>query len=70
MFNFDGTLEQTIKLENGAKKDEDTVISSENDNNDSSDNLHICMVQEMKEKIKEGLNTPLEECLSEDEVDW
>jgi PHD/YefM family antitoxin component YafN of YafNO toxin-antitoxin module len=46
------------------------VIISEEEYRDIMETLHILSVPGMKEKIIEGLKTPLEECLSEKEVDF
>ncbi len=32
--------------------------------------LYIYLNPNMKHKIIKGLNTPIEECLTEDEVEW
>ena len=32
--------------------------------------LYLSSIQGMKEKIVEGLKTPLEDCIPEDQVEW
>ena len=66
-------LEQTIKFNepvNVSTKDGNAVIISEEDYNGLMETLYISSIPNMKEKIIEGLNTPISECVSEDEVEW
>jgi antitoxin YefM len=46
------------------------VIVSEDDYNDLMETLYVSSIPHMREKIIEGLNTPLSECVSESEVVW
>lgn len=46
------------------------VIISEDDYNDLMETLYVSSIPHMREKIIEGLNTPLSECVSESEVVW
>lgn len=71
--NIFGMLEQTIKYNepvNISTKDGNAVVLSEEDYNGLMVTLQICSVPGMKEKIIDGLNTPISDCLSEDEVEW
>lgn len=71
--NIFGLLEQTIKYNepvNISTKEGNAVIISEEDYNGLMETLHLCSVPDMKEKVVEGLNTPLNECLTENEVEW
>jgi PHD/YefM family antitoxin component YafN of YafNO toxin-antitoxin module len=71
--NIFGVLEQTIKYNepvNISTKDGNAVIISEEDYNGLMETLNICAVPGMKERIVEGLNTPVSECIPEDEVEW
>lgn len=71
--NIFGVLEQTIKfneLVNISTKDGNAIVISEEDYNGLMETLYLCSVPNMKEKIVEGLCTPLGECLSENEVQW
>ena len=66
-------LEQTIKYNepvNISTKDGNAVIISEEEYNNLVETLYLGSVTGMKETIIEGLNTPLSECLGEDEVSW
>ena len=66
-------LEQTIKFNepvNISTKDGNAVIISEEDYNGLMETLFITSIPQMEDKIIEGLNTPLEDCVDEDEVEW
>ena len=66
-------LEQTIKFNepvNISTKHGNVVIISEEDYNGLMETLYLSSIPTMKEKIVEGLNTPIEECLNENEVQW
>lgn len=71
--NIFALLEQTIKFNepvNVSTKDGNAVIISEEDYNGLMETLYISTIPNMKEKIIEGLNTPISECVAEDEVEW
>jgi len=71
--NIFGLLEQTIKYNepvNISTKDGNAVIISEEDYNDLMETLYLNSIPGMREKIIEGKNTPLEECIPENEVEW
>ncbi len=71
--NIFNILEQTIRFNepvNISTKDGNAVILSEGDYNDLMETLYLNSQPGMREKILEGLKTPLEECLSEEEVTW
>ena len=66
-------LEQTIKYNepvNVSTKDGNVVILSEEDYNGLMETLSLNAIPGMKEKIVEGLHTPLSECVPESEVRW
>lgn len=66
-------LEQTIKYNepvNISTKDGNAVILSEEDYNGLMETLYLSSVPNMKEHIIEGMNTPISECVPEDEVQW
>lgn len=66
-------LEQTIKFNepiNVSTKNGNAVVISEEDYNNLMETLMLISIPGMKEKITEGLKTPLDECLPEDEVEW
>lgn len=71
--NIFSILEQTIKFNepvNISTKDGNAVVLSEEDYNGLMETLYISSVPNMKEKIIAGLHTPLDECMSENEVEW
>lgn len=71
--NIFGLLEQTIKYNepvNISTRNGNAVIISEEDYNGLMETLYLCSVPGMKEKIIEGLNTPLNEGVPENEVKW
>lgn len=49
------------------KKEE---IKSKEFTPEEDETLYLLSVPGMKEKLIDGLKTPIEECVSEDEVDW
>jgi Phd_YefM. len=66
-------LEQTIKYNepvNVATKDGNAIVISEEDYNNIMETLTVNMNLKLKNTIVEGMNTPLSECVSEDEVAW
>ena len=71
--NIFGMLEHTIKFNepvNISTKDGNAIVISEEDYNGLMETLYLSSIPAMKEKIIEGLKTPLDECLPEDEVQW
>ena len=68
-----GILEQTVKYNepiNVNTKDGNAVIISEEDYNGLMETLYLSSISGMKEKIVEGLKTPIEDCIPEDRVEW
>ena len=68
-----GLLEQTIKYNepiNISTKDGNAVVISEDDYRGLVETLYFSSLPGMKETIVDGLRTPLEECIPEDEVEW
>jgi PHD/YefM family antitoxin component YafN of YafNO toxin-antitoxin module len=66
-------LEQTIKHNEPisiSTKDGNAVIISEDDYNSLIETLHISSIPKLKQKIIEGLKTPLDECIPESKVEW
>lgn len=71
--NLFGILEQTIKYNEPVSiitKDGNAVILSEDDYNGLIETLYICSVPNLKDDIIKGMNTPLDECIPESEVEW
>lgn len=66
-------LEKTIKYNevvNVTTKAGTAVIMSENDYNNLMETLYLTSIPEMEKKIREGLETPLEDCIDEGQVNW
>ena len=71
--NIFSMLEQTIKFNepvNVSTKDGNAVVLSEEDYNGLMETLYLSSVPQVKDEIVEGLHTPLEDCLGENEVSW
>lgn len=71
--NIFSILEQTIKYNepvNISTKAGNAVIISEEDYNGLIETLYLSSIPHQKEKIIDGMNIPLDECLSENEVEW
>ena len=71
--NIFGILEQTIKYNepvNISTKSGNAVIISEEDYNGLMETLYLSSIPNIKEKIIDGMNTPLNECIPENEVEW
>ncbi|MFI3226012.1 MAG: type II toxin-antitoxin system Phd/YefM family antitoxin [Clostridia bacterium] len=66
-------LGQTIKWGeplNISTKDGNAVILSEDEYNSLIETAYVNSNPALKEKIVQGLATPLEDCILEDEVQW
>jgi len=66
-------LEQTIKWGepiNISTKDGNAVVISEEDYNGLMETLYLSSMPDVKNVIIEGLNTPVSECIPENEVEW
>ncbi len=71
--NMGSILEQTIKYSqtvNIATKSGNAVIISEDDYNNLITTLEILNNPVLKNKIVDGLNTPIDECIPENKVKW
>ena len=71
--NIFSLLEQTIKYNepvNISTKAGNAVIISEEDYNSLIETVYMSSVPQQREKIIEGLHTPLDQCLPENEVEW
>ena len=71
--NIFSMLEQTIKYNepiNISTKDGNAVVLSEEEYQGMLETIYLMSIPEVKEKLIEGKNTPLSECVSESEVDW
>lgn len=66
-------LKQTIKFNepiNISTKDGNAILISESEYMGLIETLYLTSSPEIKNKLLKGKNTPKEECLSEDEVEW
>jgi len=66
-------LKQTIEFNepvNISTKDGNAVLISEADYNGLMETLYLTSIPKMKEKLIKGKNTPKEECVAEEEVEW
>lgn len=66
-------LENTIKFNekvNIATKDGNAILVSEEEWNGLMATLEIYSNPKLKDKIVEGLNTPLSETISEEDIEW
>ena len=71
--NVYSMVENTVRFNEPAiitTKDGNAVMISEEEYLGLIETLNLTSVPGMKEKLIEGLNTPLSETVSEEEVDW
>ena len=71
--NVYSMVENTVRFNepvNITTKDGNAVMISEEEYLGLIETLYLTSVTGMKEKLIEGLNTPLSETVSEEEVDW
>lgn len=71
--NIFGLLEQTVTYNepvNVSTKSGNVVLLSEDDYNGLMETVYLMSIPGMKEKLVEGKNTLIENCISEDEVEW
>ena len=66
-------LEQAVKYNEPISvitKDGNAVIISEQDYNGLMETMYLSSIPGMQGKIIDGLNTPLTDCVAEEEVKW
>lgn len=71
--NLFAMLDQTIRYNepiNISTKSGNAVVLSEEEYNGMLETLRLLSNPDMKKKLIEGRDTPLAECLAEDEVEW
>lgn len=71
--NVFSLLEQTIKYNEPLSintKAGNAIVLSEEDYNGMIETIYLMSVSTMKEKLLEGKNTSLSECIPENEVEW
>ena len=69
-FNY---VEQTIKYNeplNISTKEGNAVLLSEEDYSVIMETLYLVSVPGMREKLRDAMKEPLEECVAEDAVEW
>ena len=68
-----GLLEQTIKYNepiNISTKNGNAILLSEEEYKGIMETLYLTSIPEMEKKIVDGMKTPEEECVPEDDVEW
>ena len=71
--NIFAMIENTIRYNepvNISTKDGNVVLLSEEEYRGMEETLRLLLHPEMKHKLLEGKNTPLSDCIPEDEVAW
>jgi len=71
--NIFAMLEQTIKYNEPlsvSTKSGSVVVLSEEDYRGLTESLYLSSVPGMKEKLIDGKNTPLNDCVPESEIKW
>ena len=71
--NVYSIVENTIRFNEPVHittKEGNAVIISEEEYNSLVETLNLISLPGMREKLIEGLNTPIEETVKEEEVDW
>lgn len=71
--NIFDVLEKSVKYNehiNVSTKDGNAIIMSEDDYKGLMATLELTSIPAMKQKIIDGLEVPLSDCVSEDEVVW
>ena len=71
--NIYGMIENTIRYNepvNIISKAGNAVVISEEEYRSLVETLYLNSIPGMQEKLIEGLNTPLEDTVSEEEADW
>lgn len=71
--NIFAMLENTVKYNeplNVTTRDGNIVVLSEADYNALMETLRLLSSPEMRDKLTQGRDAPLTDCLSEEEVEW
>ena len=71
--NLFGMLEQTIRYNEPVTirtKVGNAVLLSEKDYCSLIETLYLCSTSGLGDKIVEGINTPMEDCIPEEGVEW
>lgn len=70
VFDYISQAIEFNEVVNVSTKSGNAVIISESDYNALMETLYISSVPGLREEIKEAGKTPIEDCVSEDEVIW
>jgi Antitoxin of toxin-antitoxin stability system len=70
MFDYINQAVEFNDVINVSTKNGNAVIINEEDYNGLMETLYLSSNKELREKLIKGIETPLDECLSEDEVEW
>lgn len=71
--NLFGYLEQAIKFNeplNVSTKDGNVVVLNEDDYRGIMETIYLSSSPQMRAKLLDGKNAPLEDCVPESEVEW
>ena len=68
--NIYGMLEKTVRFKQIVAEDGNAVVLSEEDYDSLMETLYLTSIPGMREKLNDGLHTPLDETVSEDLVEW
>lgn len=71
--NLFSVLEQAVKFSepvNVSTKDGNAIILNEKDYNSLMETLYVMSDPDIRERIKEVEESPLSDCIPEDEVEW
>ena len=71
--NLFSTIAQTVKYNEPVcitGKTGNAVLISEEDYHDLMATMELCAVPGMEKKILDGMATPVEECLTEEDIQW
>ena len=70
LYNLVDMAIEDSEVINIATKKGNAILISEEDYNSLMETLYLSSNPKLKEQILEGIHTPLEECIPEDEVSW
>jgi len=70
MFEYINQAVEFNDVINVSTKNGNAVIINEDDYNGLMETLTLSGNKELRDKLIKGIETPIDECLSEDEVEW
>ncbi len=71
--NIFSVLENVLKYNETTlvtSKNGNVVLISEDDYNSIQETLYLTSIPGMEKELLEGVNTPISECIHEDDVEW